>query len=68
MTRRKHDQPERCQFIEGTPTHRDDCKCLRPTQPGWPYCPEHVERVSPGEGRIDDHRATDVRTGTDLAH
>jgi hypothetical protein len=43
-------QPHQCQFIEGTPTHRDDCKCLKPTQPGWPYCPEHVERVSPGAG------------------
>lgn len=33
-----------CQWIEGSPTRDDTCKCGRPVVPGsrWPYCPEHL--------------------------
>ncbi len=40
-----------CQFIKGTPSRHDSCKCGRPTDGGW-WCPEHKARVyilSPAE-------------------
>ena len=36
---------EQCQWIAGDPSPDDSCKCLAPVEPGWPYCPEHLERA-----------------------
>lgn len=38
-------RPRRCQWIDGTPNHRDDCKCGLPVDAGSPYCREHTARA-----------------------
>lgn len=30
-----------CQFIEGKPTGKNECKCLKPAIKGSSYCEEH---------------------------
>ncbi|WP_395452880.1 GcrA family cell cycle regulator [Azospirillum melinis] len=34
-----------CQWIEGTPSPDDSCKCLAPSAPGVSYCPAHAQRA-----------------------
>jgi hypothetical protein len=34
-----------CQWIEGNPSGRDECKCLRPTVPQSSWCPAHLRKV-----------------------
>lgn len=42
VTSRERPAPVRgCQWIEGLPSRRDDCKCGAPTEPGSSFCPEH---------------------------
>ncbi len=32
-----------CQYIAGSPSANDACKCRRPAMPGSPYCEVHAE-------------------------
>lgn len=36
---------QQCQWIEGDPSGRDDCKCLRPTARHSNWCPAHLRKV-----------------------
>jgi hypothetical protein len=46
-----------CQFIAGTPTIEEDCKCGEPTVKGFSYCEEHLARcyigTTPGNDRFE---------------
>lgn len=36
---------KRCQWIDDEPRIDDDCKCLKPTLLGAPYCGDHAKRA-----------------------